>query len=347
MSCLFVAFVGCGPSSSPSSVASSGTSGLADDRVDAPGDLVLYVAHDRIFSDPILEGFRSKGRGVQVVGDTEASKTTGLFQRLVRLRQAPEADVFWNNEVVRTVQLARLGMLESYLPASAVGIPAEHCDPSGRWVGFGARARVILYNTDLLPAAEAPRSIHDLTKPALRGRVAIANPLFGTTASHVAALFAALGEDKGRAFLKELRQNDVRLVAGNAHARNLVMNGEIAVCLTDTDDANGALLRGKPVAMVYPDQKGLGTLVIPNTVSIIKGGPHPEMARRLVEYLASSEVEQLLARSKSAQMPLRDDLTPPGPRFDLKNIRRMDVTWDQVADFMEASTRAVEEILLR
>lgn len=336
--------IGCEPQSADPK---SWTSKLGTASV-ASRELVLYVSHDRLFSDPILAGFPNEtGLELKIVGDTEASKTTGLFQRIVRLQERPEADVFWNNEVMRTVQLAEMGLLERYVPASAAGLAAEYCDPQGRWVGFAARARVILYNQDLVPKDQAPASLRDLTQPRFRDQVAIANPLFGTTASHIAALFVLWGEKEGRRFLKQLRANGVRVVAGNALARNLVMNGEIAICLTDTDDANGAFLQSKPVEMVYPDQEGIGTLFIPNTVAVIRGGPNPEGARRLVEYLASAEVETQLVNSRSAQMALRPGIPPADPRFDPAQIRRMKVRWSDVAAMATASANAVREILLR
>jgi iron(III) transport system substrate-binding protein len=207
---------------------------------------------------------------------------------------------------------------------------------------------VILYNTRLLRADEAPRSVLDLAAPRYRGRVAIANPLFGTTATHVAALFARLGSARAKEFLSALKANEVQVAAGNAMARNLVADGEVAICLTDTDDANGALLKAKPVALVYPDQEdgGLGTLVIPNTVALVRGAPHPEAARKLIEFLASAEVEERLARSKAAQMPLRDGIEPHSALFDLRRIRRMEVDWNEVARQAEESAEFVRSDFL-
>jgi iron(III) transport system substrate-binding protein len=316
-------------------------------RAPARDEVVLYCAHDLLLAEPILrEHERRTGVAVRVVADTEAAKTTGLVNRLIQMRARPEADVFWSGEVMNTVRLAELGMLARRAPASAADVPAEHRDPEGRWVGFAARARVILYNTDLVAPADAPRSLLDLTRPAFRGRVVIANPLFGTTATHAAALFAALGPERARELFRALAENGCRVAAGNAAARNLVADGEIAVCLTDSDDANGALRAGKPVEMVYPDQDGLGTLVIPNTVVELVGAPHPEAARALVEFLASREVEELLARAEGAQMPLRAGLAPHGPRFDLAGIRAMEVDWRAVAAQQEASRAFLQELFL-
>lgn len=307
-------------------------------------EVVVYSAHDLLFSEPILAVFEQRtGVRVKVVGDTEAAKTTGLVNRLIQLRARPEADVFWNGEVMNAVRLADLGMLAPYAPPTAADLPAAHCDPLGRWAGFAARARVILYNRDLVAPEDAPRSIFDLLRPAFAGRVVIANPLFGTSATHAAALFHMLGPERARQFFRGLKANGCRIAAGNAHARNLVANGEMAVCLTDTDDANGALRAGKPVEMVYPDQDGLGALVIPNTVMLMRGAPHPTEGMRLIEFLTSREVEAELARGEAAQMPLRAGIAPHGERFDLTRITAMAVDWAAVAEVLPASMQFLQE----
>lgn len=313
-----------------------------------PDVVVVYSAHDLLFSEPILAEFeRTSGIDVRIVGDTEASKTTGLVNRLLERRARPEADVFWNNEILNTVRLAELGMLVPELPASAADIPAEHRDPQGRWFGFAARARVLLYDTRQLGAEEAPRTLADLLRPELRGRVAIANPLFGTSATHAAALFQVLGPEEAQEFYRSLLANGCKVVPGNAHARDLVVRGEVAVCLTDTDDAHGAFLAGGSVEMIYPDQDGLGALVIPNTVMRLAGAPHPEAGRKLVEFLGSRRIEERLARSEAAQMPLRPGLAPADARFDLTRVRAMQVDWSAAAREWPACAQFLRETFLR
>ena len=93
--------------------------------------------------------------------------------------------------------------------------------------------------------------------------------------------------------------------------RDLVAQGEYQFGLTDTDDAIGALLNDKPVRMVFPDQDGDGTLLIPNTVALISNAPHPVQARKLIDFILSPEVEEALARGRSSQIPLRPGLAAP------------------------------------
>lgn len=304
----------------------------------AAGEVVVYCALDRLYAEPILEAFSAKtGLTVKPKWDAEATKTTGLVEALRAERARPRCDVFWNNEVGQTIGLAREGLLEPYESPAAAGLPADARDPAGRWTGFAARARVLLVNTDLVPEADTPTSYRDLLLPRWRGRAGVAGPLFGTTATHVAALFAALGPDEAKAWLRGLRSNEVMVCAGNATVKDKVASGELAIGLTDSDDANLALLAGKPVRVVFPDQAegDLGTLLIPNAVAVVRGAPHPTEARALVDHLLSAEVEAALAGSRSAQVPLRAGTPRPG--WIPAVLRTFPVTWDQVADAFEAS----------
>lgn len=313
-------------------------------------EVVVYTALDLAFSEPILKRFeRETGISVRILSDTEATKTTGLVNKIIAMKDRQEADVFWNNEVVRTILLKRKGLLEKYLPEAAKDIPANYKDPEGYWTGFAARARVILINTDMVKEGSEPASIEDLAKPEWKGKVALANPLFGTTSTHAAALFATLGAERAKRLFLSLKENDVRIVAGNAMARNMVMNGEIAICLTDTDDANGAYLKQKPVRMIYPDQgnEQRGMLVIPNAVALIKGAPNPENGKRLIEFILSAQVEQELAKSPSAQLPVRKGIAPYSEIFSLDKIKVMAADYEKTADALDESTRFVQETFLR
>jgi iron(III) transport system substrate-binding protein len=308
--------------------------------------VVLFASHDRLFSEPIVKEFeKATGIRVKLVTDAEAAKTVGLVNRLLSRKEHPEADVFWNNEIAHTLILREAGLLEAYVAPSAQDIPNAYKDAAGWWTGFGARARVLLVNTDLLPRDQWPSKVEDLADPRLRGKVAIARPLFGTTLTHAAALYEKLGPEKAQAFFRALKANEVKVAAGNALARDLVVNGEVACCLTDTDDANGALLKGAPVVMLYPDQEGVGALVIPNTVALIKGGPNPEAARKLVDFLVSREVETALARGPAAQLPVRPGVPTHGASFDPATFKAMEVDWEKLPRHFPALKQFVQDEL--
>lgn len=298
-------------------------------------EAVAYTSVDQVFSEPIFHQCeKSVGISVRGLFDTEETKSTGVLNRLIAEADHPQADVFWSGDPVRTFVLVERGLVEPYVSKAAEGLPASLRAEDGTWTGFAARARVLLVNTDLVDEADRPTSIRDLADPKWKGRTAIANPLFGTTTMHVAALFAAWGDEKAKAFMRALEDNDVRVASSNGEVKRLVAAGEVAFGLTDTDDANEALGDGAHVAVVYPDQGGMGSLVMPTTVVLIKGAPHPEQGKKLIDCLLSAPVEQQMAE-RAAHMPLRAGLELPPGVPSIESIEPMKVDYAQVAKTME------------
>jgi iron(III) transport system substrate-binding protein len=308
--------------------------------------VTVYVSTDRVFSEPVLKAFEQRsGVRVNAVYDTEETKSTGLANRLLAEKNRAQADVFWSNEPVRTIVLKQRGVLAPYQSPSARDIPEIFKDPEGYWSGFSARVRVIAYNTQLVPAADAPRSVLELADPKWKGQVAIADPRFGSTSFHVAALYVMLGDEKADDFFRRLKANEVKIVAGNSVVRDMVVRGEVKVGLTDTDDVNVALHAGSPIAMVLPDKDGIGVPLMPNMVSLIAGAPHPEPARQAIDYLLSSEVEEMLAKSEAVQIPLRSSVEGPAifPRID--EFKPMTLDYGRAAARVEDVTKRLQILL--
>ena len=87
--------------------------------------VVIYTSLDKVFSQPVLTQFeRETGVSVKAVYDSEATKTTGLVNRLIAEKDQPQADVFWNSETGRTIVLKRKGVLAPYKSPSAADSPA-------------------------------------------------------------------------------------------------------------------------------------------------------------------------------------------------------------------------------
>ena len=151
----------------------------------------------------------------------------------------PRCDLFWNNEILNTIRLKERGLLQPYRPRHAGDVPAAFKDPDGNWYGFAAHARILLVNTKSMSEAERPKGLADLVKPRWKGKIGIAKPLFGTTATQAACLFAAWGKEKAKAFFRGLKANEVQVFSGNKQVATAAGSGQIAFGLTDTDDAMG------------------------------------------------------------------------------------------------------------
>ncbi len=293
--------------------------------------VVVYVSEDQVFSEPILKDFeKESGIKVKAVFDTEETKSTGVMNRLIAEKNNPQADVYWANEPIRAVVLKQKGIAAPYLSPNAEGIPQTFKDPQGYWTGFSARARVFIVRRGLSPK---PRSILAYTDPRWKGRAVIANPLFGTTTTQMAALFTVWGEARTKKFLEMMKRNGVKISTSNGESADLVASGAFDFSLVDSDDAINRIRQGKPVEMVYPDQgKGeIGCLIVPNAAVFIQGAPHPRTAKKLIDYLLSKDTERKLAEADCAQIPLHKGVKIPPEVAKIGEITAMKIDYARVA----------------
>ena len=290
--------------------------------------LVVYCAHDAEFAELVFTEFRRRtGIAVSVRYDSEATKSLGLVERLVAEGEHGPCDVFWNNEQLGTIALDQRGLLAEYRGTGWQRMPPAWRQPDGHWSAFAARVRVMIVNTTHMSATTAAvraRLTGDLS------RVAIAKPLFGTTLTHYSTLWSVLGSEPLRAWHHDIRARGVREVDGNGMVKALVAAGSCDLGFTDSDDYFSALDAGAPVAMIparladVSPNAGESTILIPNTVAILRGAPHRSAAERLVDFLLSAEGELLLARSPSRQIPLGplDDTQLPNAVRELREATK-------------------------
>lgn len=296
--------------------------------------VVVYTSTDQVFSEPVLKAFEKKtGIEVKMVFDTEESKSTGLVNRLIAEKNSPQCDVFWSNDPLRVEILKQKGILQPYHSPSAEGIPEKFHDPQWYWTGFSGRIRVILVNTSLVKN-NYPESVTELIDRKWYGQFSIANPLFGTTSFHIASLFVLWGDTRAKEFLEEMKKNGLKMASSNGEVAKWVAMGKVRWGFVDSDDAFSMIREGYSVKMIIPDQKGMGTLFMPNAVAMIKNCPHPETARKLIDFLLSEEAEKMLAYETCHQIPLHSGLTLPQGVPDISKIKTMDVSYPAVGKKM-------------
>jgi iron(III) transport system substrate-binding protein len=307
----------------------------ACDKKAPPQEVVVYTSVDDVFARPIAELFqKQRGIVVRLVPDTEETKSTGLLNRLIAEKAKPVADVFWSGDPMRAAVLKSKDISQPYRSPNAAGMQQEFSDAAGHWSALSARARVSIVNTQLVPASERPRGLADFLDAKWRGRACLANPLFGTTSMHAAALFETMGDVKAREFFAGLRANGVKMLSSNGEVKRRVAAGEFAFGLTDTDDVHESMKDGKPVAAVYPDADGAGTLVMPNAAVLVARAPNAENGRRFIDFLLTAQVEEELAQS-AAQMPLRTGVpVPPGVKR-VDEIRALRVDYEKLGARIE------------
>jgi iron(III) transport system substrate-binding protein len=280
---------------------------------------VAYCAQDQDYAEPILREFQ-KQTGVKVlpVYDSEAVKTVGLANRLIAERSHPQCDVFWGNEELRTRQLAAQNVFRE----------------TNGWAAFGYRSRRIVINTNRLSLAAAPRSLLDLTNETWRGKVALAYPQFGTTATHFHALRQYWGDAAWEAWCRAFAANKPLLVDGNSVVVKMVGRGEASIGLTDSDDISAGQQEGLPVASLPITVE---TLLIPNTVGVVHGGPHPAAGQKLFEYLQDRHVVQQLVAAKALEGISAGEVT----------VLTLKPDWPAMLRDLDSTTATLNKIFLR
>ena len=321
-----------------------------DQKTGPQKTVVVYTSVDQVYSEPVFRDFENRtGVKVLAVYDVEATKTTGLVNRLLAEKNRPQADVFWSGEFGQTLLLKNESILAAYSSPSAADLPRQFRDTGDYWTGFGGRARVFIVNTDKLTPDQYPHSVNDMLDSRYPGNtIGIAYPMFGTTATHAAALYSFLGRENARTFFANISQRQVRVVDGNSVVRDLVADGQLAFGLTDTDDACGAVEKGKHVVIIVPDQQPgeMGTLVIPNTIAMIAGAPNPSEAKTFIDYVLDPKTEDALVSSGWIQIPSRDVPTQTAC-MNITGIKAMNISYQDVYAGIPATQKDLIGIFIR
>jgi len=309
--------------------------------------VVVYTSVDEILSAEIFNRIEEQtGLDIRPVYDSEATKTTGLYLRLIEEKNRPRADVFWNSEFSRTLLLKKEGVLARHDSEAVRSIPEKYRDSEGYWTGLSLRARVLAYNSDLLSASDVPRSATELLDPKWKGKIAWANPMFGTTGTHCGALLAVLGEGVFTNLVGSWADQFHELPS-NGQVANFVARGTFPLGITDTDDVWRLRASGRPIDHVPFDFDGRGTLLIPNTVALIKGAPNEGPGRRFIDALFDPQVERFLAFSTSRQLPVRPDVEIPDELEPWRSVPSLDVRYEDVAENVDQALKITRKILLK
>ena len=203
---------------------------------------------------------------------------------------------------------------------------------------------MLIVNNKLVAKEDFPRSVSDLADPKWKGKCGLALPQFGTTATHAAVLFATMGDEEAKQFFLQVRDN-AKVLSGNKQVALEVGAGQLAWGLTDTDDAVIEQDNGQDVSFVFPDQdEGRpGALFIPNTLCIVRNGPNPAEAKKLVDYLLRPSIEERLAQGASAQFPVNPRATKKSRVAPEEPIRRMQVDFRQAAEKWDTASEFIRE----
>ncbi|HUO85774.1 MAG TPA: extracellular solute-binding protein, partial [Thermoanaerobaculia bacterium] len=278
----FFAFAAC-------ALASTACGGGAD-------TLVLYSPHGRELLAVVEEAYEAKHPGLDVRWLDMGSQE--VYDRVRSERANPQADVWFGGPSTIFARGAEEGLLEPFRPEWADAVPADLGDPADRWFAVYRTAPVILYNAVAVTGDEVPADWEDLLAPRFDDRIVIRDPLasgtmrtfFGMVLARSVARTGSPTE--GFRWLARLDRATKEYVLNPALMVEKLQRQEGDVTVWELTDALWQVERGTPLSWVFPTS---GTPIIADAVGLVAGAPHPEAARRFIEWIGSPEAQSLAA----------------------------------------------------
>jgi iron(III) transport system substrate-binding protein len=292
--------------------------------------VVVYSPHGRAMLDAFKERFEAAYPQYELQYLEQGSQE--VLERVIRERAAPQADVWWGAGAPTFATAAGEGVLEPFTPSWAGAIPAESKDALSRWVGIYETPEVIVYNTAVVSEADAPKDWDELLDERWRGKIIIREPVASDT---MRTVFGAIilrewdktgGPEGGYAWLRRLAANTRDYSPGWDAMLTSLNRQEAPVTVWNMPDVKRiADERGYTLATRFAES---GTPVLVDGVAVVKGGPNPEGARALCEFVGTPESLAAAARD-FYRMPVRKDLDPASLPEWLRGLefRRMPVDW--------------------
>ncbi|PKO12427.1 MAG: ABC transporter substrate-binding protein [Chloroflexi bacterium HGW-Chloroflexi-10] len=307
------------------------------------GKLVIYSGRSEPLIQPVLDAFKTKHPDIEVL--LKAGSNSELANALIEEQVNPQADVFITTELFTVQALAQKGVFQPFRPTAAEQIPADFIGPNNTWIGLTQRARVIMYNTDLVKPEDLPTSVFDLTDPKWKGQVAAAGSTNGSMQAQIAAMRQLLGDEDTESWLQGLLDNDVTFFGGHTDVRKAVGTGEFALGLVNHYYFHLQQAEGSKVGMIFPDQGPgqIGLITNATAAAIIKGAANMAAAQVFVDFLVSSEGQQLFA-DLNYEYPLIPGVILRESVQPLDQYRLVDINVSQATLETDATFALIEKI---
>jgi ABC-type Fe3+ transport system substrate-binding protein len=254
---------------------------------------------------PVINGFERK-YGIHV--DFVRSNSATVAQRLSIEGKAGKVEASVFDGTAATVALKRENLVEKWVPNT--DLPKNLFDPEGYWVACNYYVNTPGFNTNLVPRGTEPKTFEDLLDPKWKGRMAWnVQPSVSAGQGLVGSVLIAWGEEKARAYLAKLAKQDITpLLVSGRQVLDLVISGEYAIGLQIFDNhAYISASKGAPVDWI----KMQPPLVTYAVMSVPKGAPSPNAGKLLIDYIVSTEGQQIIA--DAGELPVRPDVKPRDP----------------------------------
>ncbi|MBU0652711.1 MAG: ABC transporter substrate-binding protein [Proteobacteria bacterium] len=289
--------------------------------VASAAEVVLYSSNPSELLDLVSKGFETK-TGIKV--STVRMGTGEAMKRIAAEKDRPLSDVFWSGDVA-VLENAKENF-QSYKSPEAKALPAGYVEKENRWTASNAHVMIIMVNKSLVKATEMPKSWKDLFDPKWKGKIVMANPeKSGSAYAQAYGIHKLYGWDG----INKLIAN-AKILDSSSLIYKGVAAGEYPLGVTMEYAAHRYIVGGdKNVGIIYPAD---GAFMAPEAAGIVKNCPHPEEAKKFVDYLLSKKVVDEIFH-KFSRRPARLDA---GDTEGLPSLKKITIL--KSFDPLEANT---------
>lgn len=287
-------------------------------QTDADGGKKTLVIYSPFTESMIttMSALFEKDTGIQV--EYLAMGTGDALKRIETEEANPQADILWDGSI-STVK-GKAQFFEDYTSENDAAFFDNCKNEEGNLTRFGTIPSVIMINKNLIGDIKV-NSYADLLNPALKGKIAFADPQVSSSSfEHLVNMLYAMGEgnpDNGWDYVRKLtKQLDGKLLGGSSAVYKGVADGEYTVGLTFEQGAVQYVIAGAPVEIAYMNE---GVIFRCDGVYIIKNCPHQESARAFVDWLTSKEIQKLMGETQNRRT-VRTDVPSPSYMAGMENI---------------------------
>jgi ABC-type Fe3+ transport system substrate-binding protein len=260
------------------------------------------------FARPAAEAFEKK-YGIHV--DYVRANSGDISLRILNEGAAGKLQADVIDGIASAQALEKAGYILKWQPDTAAHLGKQFLDPNGFWTATNLYVMTPGYNTDMIKPGTEPKSYDDLLDPKWRGKIAWAGPPTYEAPDFIGLMLAAMGEDKGLAFLQKLAKQNIAGVGGSSRqVLDEVIAGEFPLALMIFNHHTIiSAAKGAPCAWI-PMQPALAELSV---MSVTQGGPHQAAGKLLVDFLTSSEGQKLFR--DAGYIPVDPDVPPTHPEL--------------------------------
>lgn len=305
------------------------------------GTLVVYSGRSENLVGPLIEKFEAAS-GIDV--EVRYGSTPEVAATLLEEGANSPADLFFAQDPGGLGAVANAGLLAP-LPAEIVNrVKPEFRSPDGLWVGVSGRARVVVYNTDLLSEADLPADIADFTDPAWSGRIGWA-PTNASFQAMVTGMRVIWGEDETRTWLEGMQANAPVVYEGNAPIVEGVAAGEVEVGLVNHYYLYRFLAeQGEAFAArnYFLPGGGPGSLVLVAGAGRLATGKNEANALAFIEYLVSTEAQEYFT-TETSEYPVVEGVAAPAGLTPIEELNAAEITITDLAD-VQGTIQLLQEV---